>query len=151
MLRRLKYQQLIHASQNEVWEYFATPQNLNDLTPPDMKFQIVHGGEEAMYQGQLIEYRIQFMPFFKSRWLTEITRVNKPAYFIDEQRIGPYLIWHHEHHFLKTPSGVEMTDLLTYQMPFGPLGDLLHILWIGPRLRSIFNFRASQIEKIFSS
>ncbi len=151
MLRRLKYRQLIHASQNEVWEYFSTPQNLNDLTPPDMKFQIVHGGEKAMYQGQLIEYRIQFMPFFKSRWLTEITQVKKPAYFIDEQRIGPYLIWHHEHHFMKTSSGVEMTDLLTYQMPFGPLGDLLHIFWIGPRLKAIFNFRASQIDKIFSS
>jgi ligand-binding SRPBCC domain-containing protein len=151
MIRRIKYQQIIDSSLKDVWDYFATPLNLNSLTPPDMQFQIIYGGEKPMYEGQLIEYRIQFMPFLKSRWLTEITHIKEQTCFIDEQRIGPYQFWHHEHLFKDDPSGVQMTDLVTYLLPFGPLGDLLHKLWIGPRLKTIFDYRASQVNKVFPS
>ncbi len=149
MIQRLTYQQIIPASLNQVWDYFSTPLNLNDLTPPDMKFQIIAGGEELMYQGQIIEYRIQFFPLLKTRWLTEITLVKDQSYFIDEQRVGPYRFWHHQHHFEQTSSGTRMMDLVTYQLPFGLLGDLLHKIWIGPRLKTIFDYRARQVEITF--
>ncbi len=150
MIKRLAYQQIIPASLDRVWNYFATPMNLNYLTPPDMEFQVIYGGEETMYQGQIIEYRIKFLPVIKSRWLTEITRVKEKSLFIDEQRIGPYDFWHHQHHFENTSGGTKMSDLVTYQLPFGWLGDLVHKFWIGPRLEAIFDYRVQQVEKIFA-
>ncbi len=149
MIYRLTRQQTIPASLDQVWNYFATPLNLNSLTPPDMEFQVIHGGEKSMYQGQIIEYRIKFLPLVKSRWLTEITRVKEQSYFIDEQRVGPYKFWHHQHLFEKTSAGTRMSDLVTYQLPFGWLGDLIHKFWIGPRLEAIFDYRVQQVLKIF--
>ena len=75
MIHRLYRQQIVPASLDEVWAYFSTPKNLNEMTPSDMKFEIIHGGEGKMRQGQLIEYRVQFMPLLKSRWLTEIAQI----------------------------------------------------------------------------
>jgi ligand-binding SRPBCC domain-containing protein len=151
MIKQLFYQQDIPAPLSEVWDYFATPHNLNNLTPPNMDFQIIKGGDTTMYHGQLIEYRVKILPFVKSLWLTEIAHVETNRYFIDEQRIGPYQFWYHEHYFEEIPSGTRMTDTVTYQLPFGPLGDLAHFLWIGPRLRTIFNYRAQQIRTQFGS
>ena len=128
MIHRLTRQQVVSTPLDEAWDYFATPKNLNEMTPPDMKFEIVYGGEGAMFQGQLIEYRVQFMPFFKSRWLTEIAHVEEDTYFVDEQRIGPYRFWYHEHHFEAVAGGTLIRDQVTYALPFGPLGDLVHIL-----------------------
>ena len=149
MIKRLAYEQTIPAPLNQVWNYFSTPMNLNSLTPPDMEFQIIEGGQKSMYQGQLIEYRIQFLPQLKSRWLTEITHIKEQTYFIDEQRMGPYQFWHHQHHFEQIKSGTRMTDLVTYKLPFGLIGDLVHKIWIGPRLKVIFDYRARQVDMIF--
>ena len=102
-----------------------------------------------MYQGQLIAYRIQLFPLIKTNWLTEITQVWEPYYFADQQHHGPYTFWNHEHHFQAVDGGAEMVDLVTYQLPFGPLGDLVHKLWVGPRLERIFNFRADKTDQIF--
>lgn len=151
MIRRLEYQQVIPASRKAVWKFFSTPLNLDDLTPPSMQFKIISGGERSIYQGQLIEYRIQLLPLVKTRWLTEITHLKEMDYFIDEQRIGPYKFWHHQHHFADHPSGTLMEDVVTYQLPFGPLGDLVHVLWIKDRLKWIFDYRASQVKQIFST
>ena len=81
MIYRLNREQIVSAKLDDVWKYFATPQNLNEMTPKDMKFTIIHGGKEKMFQGQLIEYRVQFMPLFKSRWLTEIAHVEEKILF----------------------------------------------------------------------
>ena len=134
-----------------VWDFFSNPGNLNDITPPDLYFEIVFGGSEAMYQGQLIAYKIQLIPLIRTRWLTEITQVKEPIYFADQQRLGPYTFWRHEHFFNPKPEGVEMRDKVTYQLPLGPIGELVHRFWVGPRLERIFDYRAEKIKQIFNS
>jgi ligand-binding SRPBCC domain-containing protein len=151
MLYQLSRQQIIPTSLETVWEFFSNPGNLNTITPPDLKFEILFGGDEKMYQGQLMAYKIQFIPIFKTRWLTEITQVNQPYYFADQQRLGPYAFWLHEHFFTSIPEGVEMRDRVTYQLPLGPIGELVHRLWVGPRLERIFDFRAEKVTQIFTS
>ena len=149
MIHRLYRQQIVSASLDEVWAYFATPQNLNEMTPDDMKFEIVHGGEGKMSQGQIIEYRVQFMPLVKSLWLTEITHVKEGSYFVDEQRIGPYRMWHHEHSFEALQGGTQITDQVTYMMPFGFLGEIVHAVWVDRRLKGIFDFRKKKVKQLF--
>ena len=149
MIHRLYRQQTVTTPIDEVWAYFATPQNLNEMTPDDMKFEIVHGGEGKMSQGQIIEYRVQFMPFVKSLWLTEIAHVREGSYFVDEQRIGPYRLWYHEHHFEWVEGGTQITDQVTYVMPFGFLGDIVHAVWVKNRLKGIFDFRTKKVQELF--
>jgi ligand-binding SRPBCC domain-containing protein len=149
MLHQLKRQQIIPASLDTVWEFFSNPGNLNDITPPDLNFEILFGGDEVMYQGQLMAYKIQFFPLIKTRWLTEITQVKEPSYFADQQRVGPYAFWLHEHFFNSLPEGVEMIDRVTYQLPLGLIGELVHKLWVGPRLERIFDYRAEKVKQIF--
>jgi len=149
MIHRLYSQQIVPASLDEVWTYFSTPQNLNEMTPNDMKFDIVQGGEGKMFQGQIIEYRVQFMPFVKSLWLTEITHVKEGSYFVDEQRIGPYRLWHHEHSFEEVEGGTQIVDRVTYVMPFGFIGEIVHAVWVGGRLKGIFAFRKNKVKELF--
>lgn len=149
MIHYLTRQQIIPASLEQVWEYFSDSRNLDELTPPDMRFRILTAPLPRMYAGQIIEYRVEFIRGLPSLWLTEIAHVREPLYFVDEQRIGPYRFWYHEHRFEPVEGGVRMNDRVTYAIGFGPLGDLLNALWIGPRLRQIFAFRAEKIRQLF--
>lgn len=149
MIHTLKRKQVIPAPLETVWAYFADPRNLNELTPPDMNFEIVAGGDEAMYAGQLIEYRVEFVRGLRSLWLTEIAHVEPGRRFVDEQRVGPYRFWYHEHRFTPVADGVRMSDQVTYAAPFGPLGDLVHALWIRRRLEGIFDYRTRKIVELF--
>ncbi len=150
MIYTLYRQQIIPASIEDVWAYFATPRNLNEMTPPDMDFEFLHGGDEPMYPGQMIMYKVAILPGVRVRWLTQITHVEHRIRFIDEQRSGPYRLWIHEHHFESHPSGVRMTDQVTYALPFGPLGDLIHAVYIRRRLAQIFDYRRDQVNTLFS-
>lgn len=153
MLRRLQREQVIPGEPAQVWAFFATPHNLDALTPPEVSFEIRSALPERMYAGQLIEYRIGILPGMKMRWLTEITHVRDGSYFVDEQRIGPYRLWHHEHHF--TPAAdrrsVLMVDRVTYDPGWGLLGGLVDALWIQRRLGEIFDYRARRITQLFGS
>jgi ligand-binding SRPBCC domain-containing protein len=151
MIHYLHRVQNIPADIQTVWIYFAEPKNLNLITPPDMNFEIITGGEEKMYEGQIIEYRVEFVRGIKSRWLTEIAHVREQEYFVDEQRVGPYRFWYHEHRFEKISGGVKMTDHVTYAAPFGFFGDLVTALWIEKKLQHIFDFRYQKISEIFGS
>jgi ligand-binding SRPBCC domain-containing protein len=122
---------------------------LNDITPADMKFEVVAGVERRMFAGQLIEYRVEFVRGWRSLWLTEIAHVREREYFVDEQRIGPYRFWYHEHVFETVEIGVKVTDRVRYAIPFGVLDELLHWLWIRPRLAAIFDFRREKITALF--
>ena len=133
----------------KVWEYFCDPKNLNTITPLDMNFDIVQGGDTAMYEGQMIEYRVEFIRGVRSLWLTEIAHVREREYFVDEQRIGPYRFWYHEHIFEETAAGTKMTDRVTYVVPFGILGDAVNTFWIAKRLKYIFDFRRGKIVELF--
>lgn len=145
----LHREQLIPASREKVWDYFCDPRNLNEMTPSDMNFLIVTDPLDRMYAGQLIEYKVEFIRGIRSRWLTEIAHVRELEYFVDEQRIGPYQFWYHQHHFEAVPGGTRMTDQVTYSMGFGPLGDLLNATWIAARLKGIFDYRTQKMKEIF--
>lgn len=149
MIQYLHREQFIPAPLEKVWAYFADPKNLNAITPPDMNFEIRAGGDAAMYEGQIIEYRVEFVRGLRSLWLTEIAHVRENEYFVDEQRVGPYRFWYHEHRFAPVADGVKMTDHATYAAPFGVLGDIVNALWIGKRLNAIFDYRTKKIAELF--
>lgn len=153
MIRVLQRKQFVSAPPAEVWAFFSSPGNLAAITPAHMRFEIVGAAPERMFAGQMIEYRIGVLPGITTRWLTEITHVREGEFFVDEQRIGPYRLWHHEHHFTRAPDdrGVMMRDRITYDVGWGPLGDLLHAVWIGRQLDTIFDYRAQQIAAHFAS
>lgn len=139
----------VPADLERVWAYFSTPRNLNEMTPSDMRFEFVRGGEEPMYAGQMIEYKVSILPGVRVRWLTEISHVREKVYFIDEQRVGPYRLWIHEHRFESTAQGTHILDRVTYQLPFGILGNLAHALFVRKRLKAIFDFRRRQVQALF--
>lgn len=147
----LNSKQTLPISLEKAWHFFSRPENLNELTPQDMSFEIksdIQGVE--MYEGMLIEYTIKPMMNIPMNWVTEITHILDKKYFIDEQRFGPYAMWHHEHHFEETEGGVLMTDKLTYAMPMGPLGTIANGLFVGKRVKEIFDYRYSILETYFS-
>lgn len=145
----LDREQFIPAPLEQVWEYFCDPRNLNEMTPEDMKFLIVTKPIERMSAGQIIEYRVEFIRGMRSLWLTEIRHVRHQEYFVDEQRIGPYQFWYHEHKFEEVSGGTRMIDHISYAIGFGLLGDVLNAIWIGRRLKNIFDFRAQKVTEIF--
>ena len=143
-------EQILPISLSEAWKFFSNPGNLSEITPPEMGFIITSGKPENMYSGQIISYKINLIPGFKSNWVTEITQVKDLEYFIDEQRFGPYKMWHHEHRFIEFGSGIKMKDKVSYKIPFGFVGNIIHQLFIKRRLMNIFAYRIHKLETIFS-
>jgi ligand-binding SRPBCC domain-containing protein len=146
------YKQVQHipASLDTVWEFFSTPKNLNNITPPDMNFVTTYiTGGEKMYEGQLISYRVSPFPLVRLRWTTEIKNVSEKKFFIDEQRFGPFALWYHQHFFYEKENGVEMIDEVSYAIPLGFLGRIVNALVVGKRVEGIFAFRKRAVEKIF--
>lgn len=132
------------------WDFFSNPANLQAITPASLNFRIIslHHGEK-MYPGQIIEYKVSPIPGIPVYWMTEITQVDDKRFFIDEQRFGPYSLWHHQHHFREIEGGVEMTDIVHYKIPFWFLGDLANSLFVKKQLKSIFGYRYKRIEELF--
>ena len=142
--------QIIHAMIERVWDFFSDPRNLAKITPPELDFTILSALPERVHPGMMIEYRVRPLLGLAVRWLTEITHVEPGKFFVDEQRVGPYRIWHHEHHFKQLDGGrIEVTDRVTYVLPFGPLGDLIHPFLVKPQLAKIFAFREKAVNEIF--
>ena len=146
---QLKTTQFIPASMTECWDYFSSPGNLKEITPPGMGFNIKTDLPAKMYEGMMIEYKVTPLLGIPMTWITEIKAVKEGQFFIDEQRKGPYAIWHHEHHFKEVDGGVEMTDIVSYEVPFGILGKLVHPIIMKPKLDQIFKYRTKKVDEIF--
>ena len=146
----IKTVQKIPISLDMAWEYFSNPANLQAITPESMGFKVIskHYGEK-MYAGQIIEYSVRPVMNIPIYWMTEITQVKDKEYFIDEQRFGPYTLWHHQHHFKAIEGGVEMTDIVHYKNPLWIFGKIANSLFIKKKLKEIFNFRFRKVEEIF--
>lgn len=146
-----KYEEMeVHASIDEIWNFISSPMNLKEITPDYMGFEITSQRlPEKVYPGLMISYRVRPVLGINMNWLTEITQVEAPFYFVDEQRAGPYALWHHEHRLRPTEKGVLMIDLVTYRPPAGPLGDLAHHLFIKKQLEGIFRYRELALDKRF--
>lgn len=135
----------------QAWTFFSDPNNLSKITPDNMGFHITSKPQREMYEGQLITYQIGIFPFIKNNWVTEITAVKHQHYFIDEQRFGPYILWHHEHHFASQKNGVLMTDKIFFKLPFGVLGNLAFHLFVKKQLSRIFSFRFDKLNLMFGT
>ncbi|MGY5351490.1 SRPBCC family protein [Wenyingzhuangia sp. IMCC45533] len=148
---QLKSEQFINASVDEVWDFMSSPKNLKDITPKHMGFDITSDNkDEKMYQGMIISYIVKPMLNIPTTWVTEITHVVDKKYFVDEQRIGPYKLWHHQHIIEERDGGVYMKDIVTYQPPFGFLGAIANSLFIKKQLNSIFKFRFAAVDNKFN-
>jgi len=144
--------QFLPISLKEGWDFLSKPENLGKITPPEMQFNIkTQSGEGKMFAGQIITYKIKVPPGVSMNWMTEITHVSEPNYFVDEQRVGPYALWHHQHHIKKVEGGVEMTDEVNYALPMGILGRFAHLLFVKRQLNGIFKYRHQVLEQMFSN
>ena len=133
--------QVIPADIATLWDFFKDPSNLTAITPSYMNFVIkTMDTSDDIYAGQMITYSVAPIAKIPLFWMTEITAVEKHRYFIDEQRRGPYKMWHHQHHFTTTEKGVEMTDIVHYELPLGILGQIAHWLFVKRQLNQIFDY-----------
>ena len=147
----LKSEQAIPISLAEAWDFFSSPLNLQKITPKEMDFVVTstYNGDKKMYAGMLITYKVSPLFGIKLDWMTEITHVKEGEYFIDEQRFGPYALWHHQHHFKEIKGGVLMTDILNYAIPYGVIGRLTNKLLVKRQVRKIFDYREKAIVELF--
>lgn len=146
----LRTEQTFNAPIDEVWEFFSSPRNLEKITPNKLKFQILNNPAEKAYPGQIIAYKISIFPPFQTKWVTEITYVKNQEFFVDEQRFGPYAMWHHEHHFKAEGNTTVMEDIIHFKMPLGFLGRIAYALFAKKQLQKIFNFRKEEVAKVFA-
>ena len=124
------------------WDFFSSPKNLKVITPEHLGFEILSNSDsETMFAGQIITYNVRPVLGIPLFWMTEITHVEAGKYFVDEQRFGPYALWHHKHFFKEIEGGIEMTDLVHYKLPFGILGSIAHGLFVKKQLKAIFDYR----------
>lgn len=145
-------EQILNCTLEEAWEFFSDPKNLETITPNDLSFKITSPELGRMFKGQIITYRIGLFPMISSNWVTEITAVEDKHYFIDEQRFGPYSLWHHLHSFHRMENGrVLMKDVVHFKPPMGPLGKLAYSFFIKKKLQGIFEFRFKKLEELFNS
>ena len=148
-MTRLEFHQFVPESIDKVWDYFSSPANLATITPPEMGFSITSPEQGMMYPGMFVTYKVSPLFRIKLNWVTEITQIREKEFFIDEQRSGPYRIWHHEHHFSEVEGGVQMRDILYFQLPFGLLGRFIEKVFVRKKVSDIFNYREKRIKELF--
>ncbi|MEZ4936462.1 MAG: SRPBCC family protein [Crocinitomicaceae bacterium] len=149
---QFKREQFLNASIEEVWDFISSPKNLKEITPDSMGFDITSEAlPDKMYEGMIISYKVKPLLGIPTTWVTEITHVQDLHYFVDEQRIGPYKMWHHEHFLEEKDGGVVMKDIISYQPPFGFLGRIANALLIKSKLGSIFDYRFKVLEQKYNS
>ena len=146
---RLESKQNLPISKEKAWKFLSNPKNLKTITPEYMSFDILSGADRPMFAGQIIQYIVTPLLGIKTKWVTEITHVVEGEYFVDEQRFGPYALWHHKHFIKEIPGGVEMEDIIDYKVPMGILGQFVHPFLVKPKLNEIFEYRRKKLIELF--
>ena len=149
MIHTLQKEVVLGATIDTLWDFLKNPENLNDITPPDLHFRIVSPIPSVMFNGLLIQYRIRIPLLGEQRWLTEIRHIREQQSFVDEQRQGPFRFWHHYHGIEQCDEGVRSRDLVTYVMPFGWVGEIVHLVMVQKTLERIFNYREERLRQLF--
>lgn len=145
----------LHTKQNlpisleEAWAFLSDPKNLKAITPDYMGFKTLSGDDRPMFPGQIIQYIVTPVLGIPMKWVTEITYVVDKKYFVDEQRFGPYALWHHKHFLKEIPGGVEMEDIVDYKVPMGFIGQMVHPFLVKPKLKEIFDYRHKKLVELF--
>lgn len=148
---RIEFTQKLPVDLNTAWDFFSSPINLAEITPPDMTFDVTSPNMDRtkMYPGLIITYKVSPLLGIKLNWVTEITHVADQAYFIDEQRFGPFAFWHHQHHFEEIEGGTLMHDILHYSIGWGPIGAIANAVMVNKKINEIFKFRHQKVESLF--
>jgi ligand-binding SRPBCC domain-containing protein len=146
----IKRTQRLPITRQQAWDFFSSPANLEEITPARIKFRIISFSGKRMYAGQVIHYKIQILPLWSVTWITEITQVDEPNFFVDDQLAGPYALWRHQHTFRAVEGGVEMTDEVRYAIPLGFIGRLANWLFVEREVNAIFDFRFTTLEQYFN-
>ncbi|MEX2379339.1 MAG: SRPBCC family protein [Vicingaceae bacterium] len=147
-MHQLKRKVTLKQSLEEAWDFFSNPKNLKVITPEYMGFDITSDLDEEMYEGMIITYKVTPLLGIKMDWMSEITHIKNKAFFVDEQRIGPYKLWHHQHHFKEIENGTEMTDIVHYAAPMGFIGKAVEPFLIRPKLKEIFDYREKKMKEL---
>lgn len=147
----LRTEQAIPIGLRAAWDFFSSPLNLAKIAPTEMNFEVTspYTADTKMYPGMIITYKVSPLFGIKLNWMTEITHVKDGEYFVDEQRFGPYALWHHQHHFKPIEGGVLMSDILNYAMPYGIAGRLANTVLVRAKVRKIFAYREKAIIDLF--
>lgn len=149
---QFKREQRINCNIDDIWQFISSPKNLKEITPDYMGFDVTsESTPDKMYPGLIITYKVSPLFGIKTNWMTEITHVVDKKYFVDEQRIGPYNLWHHQHIIEPIENGVLMSDIVTYSPPFGFLGSIANKFIIRYKLKEIFDYRVKVIEKKYGA
>lgn len=150
-LYRLTAKQYLPIGLEEAWSFLSDPRNLQKITPEHMGFEILSGADQPMYAGQIIQYRVSPIRGVKTRWVSEITHYDEKHYFVDEQRFGPYSLWHHTHFLYEDEDGVLLKDIVDYKLPLGPLGSIAQTLFVKNQLTTIFRYRVQALETAYGT
>jgi ligand-binding SRPBCC domain-containing protein len=150
-LYQLRRKQNLPISIERCWDFFSSPRNLKEITPKYLQFEIISDDDRKIYPGQLVQYYVRPVWNIRVYWLTEITHAVEKKYFVDEQKCGPYAFWHHKHFFKEIEKGVEMEDVVDYGLPFGIVGQALHVLVLQNRLNKIFDYRRDKLTALFGT
>lgn len=146
---QLKRQQFLAIDPHQAWEFFSDPRNLAQITPPWLGFKICSDVPSHIHAGLIIQYRVSPIAGWSVPWTTEITQVRAPGYFVDEQRLGPYRFWHHQHLFEVQDGGVLMTDIVHYALPLWWIGRLIHQGMVQRKINEIFDYRHRVLAQRF--
>jgi ligand-binding SRPBCC domain-containing protein len=147
-LHRLYRTQMLAVDREAAWAFFSDPLNLAAITPSWLGFRVTTPSPAPMYAGQILTYTVCPLPGLRTGWVTEITHVREPDFFVDEQRLGPYRLWHHQHRFRSVAGGTEVEDMVHYALPFWPLGEAVRNL-VAARLEAIFDYRGQILARMF--
>ncbi len=150
IVKKKSWEIWINRPLDEVWSFFSRPENLNEITPEHVSFEILSDLEGIeMYEGMIIQYNIAPLLGIKMNWVTEITHIRQRQFFIDEQRFGPYAFWHHQHWFEEKDGGTLMKDILHYKVPYGIIGTIANALFVEKMVDQIFEYREETINKLW--
>jgi ligand-binding SRPBCC domain-containing protein len=146
-VHRLERSQLVRAPAGDVFEFFARARNLERITPPWLRFEVLSPEPVEMGLGTLLEYRLR-LHAVPLRWLTRIEEWERGSAFVDRQLRGPYRLWRHRHEFEPCPEGTVVRDRVDYALPLGPLGELARLAFVGRDLEGIFDFRREAVRAL---
>lgn len=146
---RFTKSQLLPITIDKAWDFLSNPKNLKKITPDYMGFNILEKEDTKMYAGQIIQYIVTPILGIPTKWVTEITHVKDKSYFVDEQRFGPYSLWHHKHFIKEVDGGVEMLDIIDYKIPLGLIGRIANPILVKPKLNEIFDYRKQKLIDLF--
>ncbi len=141
---------ILKTNSEDCWDFFSSPENLALITPGEMDFTITEFDGKKMYEGQRISYTLRPLKGLKVKWTTEIKSVKDGREFVDTQLVGPYKLWHHRHIFKEVENGIEMIDVVHYELPFGFLGRLAEKMIVRKKVEAIFDYRSTVIDGLFA-